>query len=375
LLFDTLELQEAAFMRHSTSSLVVTALLSLFASGLAGCGKSEPGPTPPPGAEAKPAAPAPAAGKTRLAFVTNGVADFWTIGKAGAEKAGKDLNVEVSVIMPSNMTDQTRKVQDLITRGTDGIAISPIDPDNQGEVLDTAAAKTNLITHDSDAPRSKRLVYIGMDNYKAGYMCGKLTRDALPDGGKIMIFIGRVEQDNARRRKQGAIDGILGRPEDSTRNDDISKPLASDDGKYTVLGVMTDQFDRKKGKDNAEDAITRNPDLAAMVGLFEYNPPLCMEALERAGKLGKVKVIGFDENATTLQGIKDGTVVGTIVQNPYEYGYQSIKILNALHDGDKSVIPESKTVDITARIINKDNVDAFWIDLNAKTGKPAPGTK
>ncbi len=219
------------------------------------------------------------------AFITNGVADFWTIGKAGAEKAAADLGVKVTVIMPSSITDQTRKIEDLLTRGTDGIAISPINPANQGEVLAKAAAATTLITHDSDAPDSPRQVYIGMDNYEAGLVCGKLTRDALPDGGKVMLFIGRLDQDNSQRRRQGCIDGILNRQPDSSRRDDPGAVLKSDDGRYIILGTMTDQFDRAKAKANAEDAILRHPDVAAMVGLFEYNPPLILEALERAGRL------------------------------------------------------------------------------------------
>jgi ABC-type sugar transport system substrate-binding protein len=219
------------------------------------------------------------------AFITNGVADFWTIGKAGAEKAAADLGVKVSVIMPSSITDQTRKIEDLLTRGTAGIAISPINPANQGEVLAKAAAATNLITHDSDAPESPRRVYIGMDNYEAGLVCGKLVRDALTDGGKVMLFIGRLDQDNSQRRRQGCIDGILGREPDPSRRDDPGTVVTSDDGKYTVLGTMTDQFDRAKAKANAEDALLRHPDIAAMVGLFEYNPPLILEALERAGRL------------------------------------------------------------------------------------------
>jgi ABC-type sugar transport system substrate-binding protein len=219
------------------------------------------------------------------AFVTNGVADFWTIGKAGAEKAGADLGVKVSVIMPSSLTDQTRKIEDLLTRGTAGIAISPINPANQGEVLAKAAAATNLITHDSDAPDSPRQVYIGMDNYEAGRICGMLVRDALPEGGKVMFFIGRLDQDNSQRRRQGCIDGVLGREPDPARRDDPGAVVTSDDGKYTVLGTMTDQFDRAKAKANAEDALMRHPDIAAMVGLFEYNPPLILEALERAGRL------------------------------------------------------------------------------------------
>jgi len=222
------------------------------------------------------------------AFITNGVADFWTIGKAGAEKAAAELGVRATVIMPSSITDQTRKVEDLLTRGTAGIAISPINPANQGEVLAKAAAATNLITHDSDAPDSPRKVYIGMDNYEAGLICGKLVRDALPEGpegGQVMLFIGRLDQDNSQRRRQGCIDGILGREPDPSRRDDPGAVLASDDGRYEILGTMTDQFDRAKAKANAEDALLRHPDVAAMVGLFEYNPPLILEALERAGRL------------------------------------------------------------------------------------------
>src|SRR3954468_19611778 len=165
--------------------------------------------------------------KPSYAFVTNCVADFWEHGRAGANAAGKELNVDVSVIMPSSITDQTRKIEDLLTRGTDGIAISPIDPDNQGETINKAAAQTNLITHDSDAPDTNRLMYIGMDNYQAGLMCGKTLRDAMPEGGKIMIFIGRLDQDNAKRRRQGVVDGFLGGEADPKRSDPPGSEIAS----------------------------------------------------------------------------------------------------------------------------------------------------
>lgn len=304
-----------------------------------------------------------------FAFITNGVADFWTHGQAGAEAAGKEFGVDVSVIMPSSMTDQTRKIEDLLVRGTEGIAISPIDPANQVEVLNSAAARTNLLTHDSDAPQTNRLLYIGMDNYLAGIMCGKTLREALPDGGKVMLFIGRLDQDNAQRRRQGCIDGILGRKPDPKRNDPSGEVLTSEDGKFTVLGTMTDQFDRAKAKANSEDALTRHPDITAMVGLFEYNPPLIMEALDRAGKLGKVKIMAFDENSSVLQGIKDGTVIATVVQNPYQYGYESIRVLNELHKGNKSVIPENRFIDIPARVIDHSNVDEFSQEIKDRLSK------
>jgi len=308
-------------------------------------------------------------GGPSFAFVTNGVADFWTIAAKGADKAGEDLGVEVTVVTPNGMTEQTRKIEDLLTRGIDGIAISPIDPENQIDILNQAAAKTILITHDSDAPGSDRLMYIGMDNYLAGLICGKLVRKAIPEGGEVMVLIGRTDQDNARGRRQGCIDAILGREPDSTRNDPLGKLLTSEDGKFTVLGTLTDQFDRAKGKANAEDTLTRYPNLAAFVGLFTYNPPLALEALRGAGKLGKVKVIAFDEDDVSLQGIIDGTVAGTEVQDPYEYGYQSIRVLHELHKKNLSVIPENQFIDIPARVIDQSNVEGFWEDLKKKTGR------
>ena len=307
--------------------------------------------------------------KPSYAFITNCVADFWKHAQAGVNAAGKDLDVNVTFTMPNGVTDQTRKVEDMLTRGVDGIAISPLDPANEVDVINKAAAQTNLITHDSDAPDTKRLMYVGMDNYQAGLMCGKAIRDAMPEGGKIMIFVGKLDQDNAKRRWQGVVDSFLGLKPDPKNSSPTGQELTSEDKKYTILGTMTDGTDFAKAKANVEDALTRYPNIDGMVGLFEYNPPVIIEALERLGKIGKVRIMGFDENPRTLEGVKNGTVVATVVQNPYEYGYQSIKILDSLHKGDKSAVPAGKFVDIPSRVIDKANVDAFSKEINDRLGK------
>lgn len=307
-------------------------------------------------------------GKTvpRLAFVTNGVASFWVIAEKGARAAGEATGTKVSVHMPAEgIADQKRILEDLVTRRIDGIAVSPIDPANQTELLNATAARTNLITHDSDAPDSKRVCYIGMDNYAAGRSCGQLVKEALPDGGQVFLFIGRLEQDNARRRRQGVIDELLARSHDPARYDPPGQPLVGES--YTILGTLTDQFDRAVGKANAEDALSKHPEVDALVGLFAYNPPLCLAALEQAGKLGEIVVIGFDEADETLRGIQDGTVYGTVVQDPYQYGYRSIAVLAALARGDRTLLPASGFIDIPARQIRAAEVDAFWADLRAKT--------
>jgi len=182
-----------------------------------------------------------------------------------------------------------------------------------------------------------------------------------------MILVGRMEQDNARRRRQGVIDEVLGRSHDPSRFDPPGSPISGNG--YTILGTLTDQFDRAKAKANAEDTLARNPNVGAMVGLFAYNPPLILEALEQAGKLKQVKVIGFDEADGTLQGIIDGNVHGTVVQNPYMYGYKSIEVLKAIHEGRPTGAGPDNFININARQIRKDNVKEFWADLKKKLGK------
>lgn len=307
----------------------------------------------------------------RVAYVTNGVDPFWTIAEAGAKAGGQEFGVEVEVLMPpKGLVDQKRMVETLLSNGSDGIAISPIDAANQVQMINEAAKVTNVITQDSDAPDSDRLCFVGMDNYKAGRQAGVLVKEALPQGGEIMIFVGRLEQLNSQQRRQGVIDELLGRPEQVSgpdmKFDAADAPLEGNG--FKILGTRTDNFDYAKAKSNAEDAIAAFAGLDAMVGLFAYNIPNCLEAVKSAGKLGEIKLISFDEQDGTLKGIQDGHVQGTVSQQPYYYGYDSVRILAALARGDESVLPENGFFEVPSVVVRKDNVDEFWAELKELRG-------
>jgi ribose transport system substrate-binding protein len=308
--------------------------------------------------------------KIRVAYVTNGIDPFWVVAEAGAKAGAKEFNVDCEVLMPpKGIGDQKRMVENLLVNGIDGIAISPIDAANQVGFIDEAAAKTNVITQDSDAPESKRLCFVGMDNYKAGRQAGQLVKEILPDGGTIMIFVGRLEQLNAQQRRQGVIDELLDRPMATLDNLTIDPPGAALKGaKYEILGTRTDNFDYAKAKSNAEDTIASSPNLNCMVGLFAYNIPACLTAVREAGKLGQIKLVSFDEASDTLQGITDGHVHGTVSQQPYKYGFESVRILAGLARGDKSVLPEGGFLEINTVVVRKDNVESFWAELKRLQG-------
>ena len=350
-------------------NLSLFAFLAAISLVISGCSNSsDPGTTGGGGGSE----PTISADAPKVAYVTNGIASFWVIAEKGAMDAGKEFDADVTVRMPPNgVEDQKRMCQDLLAQGIDGIAISPIDSANQGDLLDEISEHTKMITHDSDAPDSKRLCYVGMDNYSAGRMCGQLVKEAMPEGGSIMIFVGRLGQANARLRRQGMIDEVLGRSEDSSRYDDPNDGEIKSD-KYTILGTETDDFDYGKAKAKAQDAIAKYPDLGCMVGLFAYNPPLILDAVREANKVGKIKIVSFDEHDRSLEGIVDGSIYGTTVQNPYKYGHKSVEILAALARGDNSVIPEGGFINIPARNIRKDNVDEFWTELKRLTATDAP---
>ena len=105
-----------------------------------------------------------------------------------------------------------------------------------------------------------------------------------------------------------------------------------------------------------------------MVGFYSYNPPYIYNVLKEAGKLGQVKIIAFDEDPITLGGVREGSIAGTVVQQPYEWGLQGMKLMAKYLEGDMSVIPENKLVIVPTAIIDKANVDAFEAELKSRIG-------
>ena len=337
--------------RHFVNLLCVTFLVAVLLIP-SGCGgKQQDTSTPTASKSAEQSAPA-ASKKIKVAFITNNASDFWKIAEAGTKKAAEDFGVEVIFRIPSSGTaeQQQQILQDLITLGVSGIAISPKDPENQTEMLNEAAKKVNLVTQDSDAPNSLRKCYIGTNNFDAGVEAGKLIQACTAPGSKIIICVGTLDAQNARDRLEG-----------------LKKQIATTN--HQIIDIRTDETDRAKAIANVQDALVRYPDVACFVGLWSYNGPAILNGVRDSGKLGQVKIVCFDEEEETLQGIKDGYIYGTVVQRPFEFGYQSVRILKELAEGNTSSIPESKQIFIPTLSVTKENVDAFWSELKQILGK------
>jgi len=290
--------------------------------------------------------------KKTLAFVVNGASDFWKLAEAGVKKAQEELpNYDLQFKYPEQAAAaiQQRLMDDLVAAGVSAIMVSAVDPKSSTDALNRIGGQVPLFTTDSDAPDTNRVAYIGSSNTDAGMQAGEIAKKAMPDGGKCIGFVGLLGADNARER----IDGMKAALEGSN---------------VELIDVRGDDIDMTRAKRNVEDALAANPDIDCMVGFYSYNPPRIYEVLKEAGKLGEVTVVAFDEDPITLGGVKEGTIAGTVVQQPYEWGYQGMKLMAAYLEGDMSMIPENKLVIVPTAIIDKDNVDAFEAELKARIG-------
>jgi ribose transport system substrate-binding protein len=325
------------------------AAFALAASLLPACGGSSSGPA-----------------RARVAFISNNPEEFWTIAEEGTRKASQDFDVDVIFKRPQNSTaaDQKQIIEDLMAQHVRAIAISVIDPDNQVDFYDRIAARIPLITQDNDAPKSKRKCYIGTDNYTAGQAAGKLVKEVMPDGGTVAIFVGQPDPLNARQRRAGVLDELAGQK-------DVPENLKTY-GKYELAGIYYDETSRQKAKDNAADVLTKLGDRpnVCLVGLWAYNPPAILSAVKDAGKQGKVHIVGFDEMENTLLGIKEGHIYATVVQQPFEFGYRSVKLMASLvRDPQGTPVPADGIMHVPHKIIKKDNVEEFHRQLRKMLGK------
>ncbi|KXJ57342.1 MAG: ABC transporter substrate-binding protein [Thalassospira sp. Nap_22] len=290
--------------------------------------------------------------KQQLAFVVNAASDFWKLAEAGVEAAQAELpEYELQFRYPAQGTAalQNALMDDLVAGGTDAIMISSADPKNSIDAFNRIAAQVPLFTTDSDAPQSDRIAYLGSSNVAAGVQAGEIAVKALPNGGKCMGFVGFLGADNAIERIAGFRQAVEG-------------------SGIELVDVRGDDVDFARARSNVDDVLAANPDIDCMVGFYSYNPPKIYEALQAAGKLGQVTVVAFDEDPVTLGAVREGSFAGTVVQDPYQWGYQGMHLMADYLEGDMSKVPADGLIIVPTQVIDKSNVDEFEAVVKERIG-------
>jgi len=315
-------------MLRRTSLSAGLAAMAL-AVALAGCTNDKPADssgatTPGLPTVGKPADVKTASANGNYKLITNGISPFWNSLGKGLDAAKADLKVDGDWQgpNPANPVEQVKLFNDALAAKPDGIAVSVIDAKAFAPTIDKAMeAGVPVITFDSDSDTSKRLAYIGSNNYEAGKTAGQETLKLYPNGGKLVAFVGNMGAQNARDRYNGFKDALK-----NSKVEFIAEPFE-------------DNKDKGMARKNVEDAITRYQaqGLNGLVGLYSYNGPAIVEAVKTAQMRDKMKIICFDGEPETLKNLEAGLVDVTVVQKPFEFGRLSVKLL--------SLIKKDKTID------------------------------
>ncbi|MGC8785430.1 MAG: sugar-binding protein [Armatimonadota bacterium] len=300
--------------------------------------------------------------KVRIVLITNGNSPFWDPMEAGMNKAAKDLGCEATSRRPTTDSPalQRQIIEEYQAQKVDGIGISVIESDTIGPIIDDLMnSGIKVITFDSDAANSKRIAYIGTNNFEAGKAAGEAAKKLLPEGGKVFGFVGNQNAPNARERIAGF--------KEATRGTNI-----------VLVDVFDDNKDPAKARANVENVLQAHKDVKMLLGLFSYDGPQIAAAVKEAGMLGKVKILCFDAEPETINHLKRGEIDATVVQKPYEFGYRSVQLLYkiiTLGDVQKALkefeaesgykVAPGNVIDTGVEIITPQNIEEYLKRLEA----------
>ena len=304
----------------------------------------------------------------KIVFVTGGSGPYWQATIDGATAAARNLDVELQIEAPAddeNLEQQNAILIRLDGASLDGIAFSPLDAPAQTHLINQLVRQTHVVTFDSDAPLSDRHSHVGTSNFAAGRMCARIVGEALPEGGKIAVLVTNLTKENLIDRK-GAFEERIGQ-----MADDVAE--AGDAPRFTVVGYFEDGGSDEKCAQNIRDSFSQHPDLACFVGLNARHGPILLKVLKDMEKLDQVKLVTFDATAETLEGIEAGHIYATIAQDPYNFGYEAVRILHTLSrgHGDELPIVGKGSVYLGTEAIRDENLEQFRKLLSRRQGKRA----
>jgi len=295
-----------------------------------------------------------------VGVIGKSVHPYWSQVEQGVKAAGKALGIETRFFVPQkeDINAQLQMLESFIAQGFDGIAIAPSDPNAVIPAVKKALELgIPVITLDTDSPKSGRYVYIGTDNYQAGYIAGTIMKKILNGKGKVVIGTGSLTAMNSLQRIQGFKDAIKGT-------------------EIEVLDILNDEEDGARALSLAESALNAHPDLDAFFGVYAYNGPSQALAVKNAGKVGKVKIVCFDTTPDILQYVKEGVINATMGQRPYMMGYLSVVVLYLMNKigvtNTLMMLPKVNgdyIIDTGVDVVTPDNLDEY-LKMMEKLGIP-----
>jgi ribose transport system substrate-binding protein len=290
-----------------------------------------------------------------LVSANTGIA-YWQEAAAGLERAARELGVRSELAGPAKYDPQAQKEELLriIRRNPPpaGILVSAADPELMREPIDSAiGAGIPVITIDADSPKSKRLFFVGTNNYEAGQTGGEILVRELKGKGSVVVY-SIPGQENLDERVEG-----------------YKRVLARHPG-ITITEVLNIGGDPAKAYDSTKALLDRKDQKApdAFVCVEALSCSEVADVLDRAKIKDKI-IIAMDTNQETLEWIEKGAIRATIAQRPYTMAYFGLRLADDFHhhkppawnpavfQGSRAPVPQ--LIDTGAVVVDKSNLKAF----------------
>ena len=277
---------------------------------------------------------------------------YWQEAKAGFMGAARGLGVKAEFTGPDTYSpqDELEAFQKAVDKHPSGIAVSPARPEAFKDAID-AAVKSGIpvVCVDSDAPESRRILFVGTDNYQAGLISGKRIAELVHGDGRVIV-ITIPGQLNADERVRGITEAFKKYP------------------KIKIGRTLDDKGDPRSANDQISALIDAKEKIDGIVCVEASGGPGAAEALHRLNLDGKIPIVAMDKTPETLDFIARGVIAATVSQKPYTMAFYGLRFLDDLHHNivhefkDWQTAPASPLparVDTGTAVIDADNLAAF----------------
>ena len=288
----------------------------------------------------------------RYVFVaTNINLPYWQESQAGFLDAAAALGVKGELVGPTGYAPNAELgiFRQIVEERPAGICVSAARPEIfQAAINEAIAQGIPVICVDADAPNSKRVLYIGTDNFKAGKESLKQMAALIPGGSVVIITI--PGQHNLDDRMAGVADALKNFPA------------------IKLTKILDDKGDARSAFDQVSELIQKKEKVDGIICLEATGSSGAAEALHRLSMEGKLRIVAFDDDPETLDWIDKGVITATITQKPYVMSYYGLKFLddlrhNAVHqfkDWRTALAPPMPTfVDTGTVIVGKNNLKLY----------------
>jgi ribose transport system substrate-binding protein len=271
---------------------------------------------------------------------------FWQSIHAGANRAAKELGIELIWRGPLREDDrdsQVSEIEGFISRGVSGIAIAPLDEAALvGPVSDAMSKKIPVVIFDSGLKGDNYVSFVATDNVKGGQLGGERLIESMGGKGRVVLLRYSEGHDSTTKREEGFLAAMKAHP--------------------SVEVVSANQYvgtDVEEAYKRTESILStyKKPDGSLSIdGIFcanESSSFAAMRVLKDNGWAGKLHFVGFDSSENLVKGLQEGTLDGLVLQDPVKMGYLAIKTLVAHIKGEQV----ERRIDTGVQVVTKENME------------------